>query len=116
MKKILICLLFILVLTGCNSSKENLIVNCEKKESYIELKTGNTFTCELMNNEYKFTIDSIKDDIVTLKVNKVGLTKYNDNGTINLMKEIKEFKVEKEKELNLTTQTEDYSEYIIISW
>lgn len=116
MKKILICLLFIMLLTGCNQKGGTLYINCDSKESTIEIEKGNTFSCNLMNNDYTFTIESINNDVITLKVDKAGLNKFNDNGTVNLVKEVKEFKVEKGKKINLVTQTTDYGETLTISW
>ena len=118
MKKILICLLFVMIflLTGCNSKGGTLYINCDSKESTINIEKGNTFSCNLTNNDYTFTIENINDDVITLKVDKTGLTKFNDNGTVNLVKEVKEFKVEKGKRINLVTQTTDYGETLTISW
>lgn len=91
-------------------------INCNDEYNYhITLNKGNTFDCELLGDNYIFKIKSINKDNIVVTTSKYGLTKVKDTG-INLKSKEKEFVIEKNKEVELTTQSMDYNESVIIEW
>lgn len=91
-------------------------INCNNEYNYrITLNKGNTFDCELLGESYIFKIKSINKDNIVVTTSKYGLTKVKDTG-INLKSKEKEFVIEKDKKVELTTQSMDYNESVIIEW
>ena len=98
------------------SKYKSVDINCNNYDRYrITLKKGNTFDCELLGEEYHFKIKSIYNDNIVLTASNYGLTKLQDEG-INLESKEKEFIIEKSKQVELTTQSMDFNESIIIEW
>ena len=91
-------------------------VKCNNDNAFrITLKEGNSFSCFLLDEEYDFIIKSINKDYIVVATSKYGLTKVNDD-RINLKSQEKEFIIEKNKKVELSTQTMDYNESVIIEW
>ena len=98
------------------SKYKSVDVKCHTDNAYrITLKKGNSFSCFLMNDEYDFKIKSIDKDYIVVTASKYGLTKVQDE-SINLKIKEKEFKIEKNKKVELSTQSADYNESVIIEW
>jgi hypothetical protein len=79
------------------------------------LKKGNSFSCFILDKEYVFKIKSINKDNIVVTTSKYGLTKVKDDG-INLKSREKEFIIEKNKKVELSTQLMDHNESVIIEW
>ena len=79
------------------------------------LKKGNSFSCFILNKEYDFKIKSINKDDIVVTTSKYGLTKVKDDG-IDLKSREKEFIIEKNKKVELSTQLMDHNELVIIEW
>jgi len=79
------------------------------------LKKGNSFSCFILDKEYDFKIKSINKDDIVVTTSKYGLTKVKDDG-INLKSKEKEFIIEKNKKVELSTQLMDHNESVIIEW
>ena len=98
------------------SKYKSLTIKCNTEDTYrITLKKGNSFSCILLNNEYNFKIKSIYKDNIIVTVSDYGLTKVQDK-KIDLESKEKEFIIEKNKKVELSTQSMDYNESIIIEW
>jgi len=98
------------------SMKNSLDITCNINDKYrISLKKENTFDCNLLGNDYTFKIKNINKDNIVITTNKYGLTKVNGKG-ISLRTKEKEFIIEKNKDVELTTQSMDYNESIILRW
>ena len=96
------------------SKYKSIDINCNNEYSYrITLKKGNTFDCELLGKNYNFKIKNILEDSVLVSVSDYGLTKVKEE-KIDLKAKNKEFIIEKNKEVELTTQMTDNNESIII--
>ena len=79
------------------------------------LKKGNSFSCFILDKEYDFKIKSINKDDIVVTTSKYGLAKVKDDG-INLKSKEKEFIIEKNKKVKLSTQLTDHNETVIIEW
>jgi transcriptional regulator with XRE-family HTH domain len=79
------------------------------------LKKGNSFSCFILDKEYNFKIKSINKDDIVVTTSKYGLTKVKDDG-IDLKSKEKEFIIEKNKKVELSTQLMDHNESVIIEW
>jgi len=95
-----------------SNKKIHLDIDCNGKEISGEYKKGDSFKCI----SYTIKIDKINKDVAYLEVNKYGLITRNDDGSINLIANEKEFKLEKDKELELVVQEEDSNNEIKINW
>lgn len=118
MKKVIIIILVILtvLITGCEKKKVEFNINCNGDKSTINLKEGNTFKCTLSTYEYTFKIKNISNNKVIITTKDTGLAKLRDNGTFSLIDKYKTFKIEKNKENTILTQSTDYQEKLIINW
>ena len=98
------------------SKYKSVDIKCHTDNTYrITLKKGNSFSCILANNEYNFKIKSIYKDYIIVTASDYGLTKVQDK-EIDLKSKEKEFIIEKNKKVELSTQSMDYNESIIIEW
>ena len=98
------------------SKYKSIDVKCHTDNTFrTTLKKGNMFSCFLTNEEYVFKIKSISEDNIVVTVSKYGLTKVQ-NDRINLKSKEKEFVIKKDEKVELSTQTMDYSETVIIEW
>lgn len=98
------------------SNYKSIDITCHTDNPYrITLKKGNTFDCILMNKYYSFKIKSINKNNMVVVASDYGLTKVKDEG-ISLIEKKKEFTIEKNKPVEITTQTTDYNESMIIEW
>jgi len=98
------------------SNYKSVDIKCHTDNTYrITLKKGNTFDCILNDKYYSFKIKNIYKDNIIISTSKYGLTKVKDN-KINLKDKEKEFVIEKNKKVEISTQTMDYNESIIIEW
>lgn len=98
------------------SNYKSIDITCHTDNPYrITLKKGNTFDCILMDKYYSFKIKSINKDNMVIVSSDYGLTKVKDKG-ISLIEKKKEFIIEKNKPVEITTQTTDYNESMIIEW
>ena len=61
------------------------------------------------------SVKSINKDTMVIVSSDYGLTKVKDKG-ISLIEKKKEFIIEKNKPVEITTQTTDYNESMIIEW
>lgn len=112
MKRI-VCTLFILLLVGCSEKNKTaeLEMHCNGLVSRVEIRKKDTFTCTMLDDDYKFKVKSISDDEIVLEADKFGLADEN-----NLEQEEKKFIISKDKELTLVTQTLDYQESVSFVW
>lgn len=98
------------------SNYKSIDITCHTDNPYrITLKKGNTFDCILMDKYYSFKIKNINKDNMVIVSSDYGLTKVKDKG-ISLIEKKKEFIIEKNKPVEITTQTTDYNESMIIEW
>ena len=98
------------------SDYKSVDIKCHTDNTYrITLKKGNTFDCILNDKYYSFKIKNIYKDNIIISTSKYGLTKVKDN-KINLKDKEKEFVIEKNKKVEISTQTMDYNESMIIEW
>lgn len=98
------------------SKYRSIDINCNNFDQYrITLKKGNTFDCELLGKEYHFSIKDISHNNMFVTVSDFGLTKVQDDD-INLLSKEKEFAIEKNQKVELSTQSNDSNESIIIEW
>lgn len=113
MKKYLLVILMLILLTGCNSKEESVKIkmDCNKEVTTHTVKKGDVLGCKLLGIEYKITITSANEDKVKVKVSDYGLT---DDGGLLDKKDTFEFN--KDKELNLSTQSTDYQEKLTLSY
>ena len=113
MKKILIILLVITLLTACK--KEVVIdtstVKCVNELNITTVKEGNEYSCTLLNENYIFKITKIENDSIIIETDKEGLSSAN----VGLVSE-KEWTLIKGKELVIHTTTLDYREEVIFKW
>lgn len=98
------------------SNYKSIDITCHTDNPYrITLKKDNTFDCILMDKYYSFKIKSINKDNMVIVSSDYGLTKVKDK-SISLIEKKKEFIIEKNKPVEITTQTTDYNESMIIQW
>ena len=98
------------------SKYKSVDVKCNTDNTFrTTLRKGNSFSCFILDKEYAFKIKSINKDNIVVTTSKYGLTKVIDN-EINLKSKEKEFTIEKNKKVELSTQLMDYNERIIIEW
>ena len=98
------------------SKYKSVDVKCHTDNTFrITLKKGNTFSCFILDKEYVFKIKDIYKDNIIVTTSKYGLTKVKD-GKIDLKSKEKKFIIEKNKKVELSTQTMDHNESIIIEW
>lgn len=98
------------------SNYKSVDIKCHTDNTYrITLKKGNTFDCILMDKYYSFKIKNINKDNMVIVASDYGLTKVKDESS-SLIEKKKEFIIEKNKPVEITTQSMDYSETMIIEW
>ena len=98
------------------SNYKSIDITCHTDNPYrITLKKGNTFDCILMDKYYSFKIKSINKNNMVIVSSDYGLTKVKDK-SISLIEKKKEFIIEKNKPVEITTQTTDYNESMIVEW
>lgn len=98
------------------SKYKSVDVKCHTDNTFrTTLKKGNSFSCFILDKEYDFKIKSINKDNIVVTTSKYGLTKVKENG-INLKSKEKEFIIEKNKKVELSTQLMDHNESVIIEW
>ena len=98
------------------SKYKSVDVKCHTDNTFrTTLKEGNSFSCFILDKEYVFKIKSINKDDIVVTTSKYGLTKVKDDG-INLKSKEKEFIIEKNKKVELSTQLMDHNESVIIEW
>lgn len=98
------------------SKYKSIDVKCHTDNTFrTTLKKGNSFSCFILDDEYTFKIKSINKDDIALTTSKYGLTKVKDD-VIDLKSKEKEFIIEKNKKVELSTQLTDHNESVIIEW
>ena len=98
------------------SKYKSVDVKCHNDNVFrTTLKKGNSFSCFILDKEYDFKIKSINKDDIVVTTSKYGLTKVKDDG-IDLKSKEKEFIIEKNKKVELSTQLMDHNESVIIEW
>ena len=98
------------------SKYKSVDVKCHNDNTFrTTLKEGNSFSCFILDKEYVFKIKSINKDDIVVTTSKYGLTKVKDDG-IDLKSKEKEFIIEKNKKVELSTQLNDNNESVIIEW
>ena len=98
------------------SKYKSVDVKCHTDNTFrTTLKKGNSFSCFILDKEYDFKIKSINKDDIVVTTSKYGLTKVKDDG-IDLKSKEKEFIIEKNKKVELSTQLMDHNESVIIEW
>ena len=91
-------------------------IKCHTDNTFrTTLKEGNSFSCFILDKEYVFKIKSINKDEIVVTTSKYGLTKVKDDG-IDFKSKEKEFIIEKNKRVDLSTQLMDHNESVIIEW
>ena len=99
------------------SNYKSVDITCHTDNPYrITLKKGNIFDCRLLDKDYTFQIKDIKENYIVIKASDYGLTKVKDDKTFSLISKKKEFKIDKNKKVELTTQSTDYTNSIVIEW
>ena len=98
------------------SKYKSVDVKCHNDNTFrTTLKEGNSFSCFILDKEYVFKIKSINKDDIVVTTSKYGLTKVKDDG-IDFKSKEKEFIIEKNKKVELSTQLMDHNESVIIAW
>ena len=98
------------------SKYKSVDVKCHTDNAFrTTLKKGNSFSCFILGKEYNFKIKSIYKDNIIVVASDYGLTKVQDK-EIDLKSKEKEFIIEKNKKVELITQSNDNNESIIIEW
>lgn len=98
------------------SKYKSVDVKCHNDNTFrTTLKEGNSFSCFILDKEYVFKIKSINKDDIVVTTSKYGLTKVKDDG-IDFKSKEKEFIIEKNKKVELSTQLMDHNESVIIEW
>ena len=98
------------------SKYKSVDVKCHNDNTFrTTLKEGNSFSCFVLDKEYVFKIKSINKDDIVVTTSKYGLTKVKDDG-IDFKSKEKEFIIEKNKKVELSTQLMDHNESVIIEW
>jgi len=98
------------------SKYKSVDVKCHTDNTFrTTLKKGNSFSCFILDDEYTFKIKSINKDDIVVTTSKYGLTKVKDDG-IDFKSKEKEFIIEKNKKVELSTQLTDHNESVIIEW
>lgn len=113
MKKLLIIFLLIFII-GCTSNKNKsakIEMYCNDIKTEVEIKSGDFLSCKLLETDYEFKINEISDSKIDIEVNNYGLTDNN-----SLLKKETKYEINKNSDLKLTTQTEDYQENVIFKW
>lgn len=113
MKKYLLFLVLIVLLTGCNQKEKSVKVSmkCKNDVTVHTIKKGDVLACELLGEEYEITIVSATSERVKVKVNEYGLTDTN-----SLLDKKDSFEFSKDESLKLHTQSTDYQEKLILSY
>lgn len=98
------------------SNYKSVAIKCHTDNPYrITLKKGNTFDCILMDKYYSFKIKNINKNNMIIVASDYGLTKVKGKDS-SLIEKKKEFIIEKNKPVEITTQSMDYNESMIIKW
>ena len=98
------------------SKYKSVDVKCNTDNTFrTTLKEGNTFSCFILDKEYTFKIKNINKDNIILTTSKYGLTKIKDD-KIDLKSKEKEFIIEKNKKVELSTQLTNHNELVVIEW
>ena len=130
MKKLFVIICAFLSITfvvGCdkknNSQVENVLESDEKTAKLSvecfdflvgtkEYSVGGTFKCR----DYVFTVESISDEDITIKVSDYGLHELNEDGSINMIDKQNEFVIKKGEYIYIGTQSEDNVQVMSISY
>lgn len=92
------------------SKYKSVDVKCHTDNTFrTTLKKGNSFSCFILDKEYDFKIKSINKDNIVITTSKYGLTKVKNDG-IDLKSKEKEFIIEKNKKVELSTQLMNHNE------
>lgn len=112
MKKIIV-LLLLLVVSAChkNDLSVNLKMDCNSISTNLEVKENDTLSCSLSGETYEFKITKLDENKIILEANQYGLTSSS-----NLLDEEKEFILNKDSSITLTTQSTDYQEKVVFNW
>ena len=98
------------------SKYKSVDVKCHTDNTFrTTLKKGNSFSCFILDKEYDFKIKSINKDNIVVTTSKYGLTKVKED-EFDLKSQEKEFIIEKNKKVELSTQLIDHNESVIIEW
>ena len=98
------------------SKYKSIDVKCHTDNTFrTTLKEGNSFSCFILDKEYDFKIKRINKDNIIVTTSKYGLTKVKDN-KIDFKSKEKEFIIEKNKKVELSTQLMNQNESVIIEW
>ena len=79
-------------------------------------KEGDTFECNLLGNKFKIKIEDISDKKIKLSSSEYGLFPRREDASISLIDKVKNFELNKGKQLVLALQATDVSEEITIIW
>ena len=98
------------------SKYKSIDVKCHTDNTFrTTLIKGNSFSCFLLDEEYVFKIKSINKDNIVITTSKYGLTKVKDD-EIDFKSKEKEFIIEKNKKVELSTQLINNNKSVIIEW
>jgi len=112
MKKAVFILFSIVLLSGCNNDVEVLItMNCSGTETEIMVSENSKLSCNLLDEEYEFTIEEIKDGNITISTNKNGLSVG-----AGILNSERRWVIKKGKKLIIHTNTTDWQEEVEFSW
>lgn len=91
-------------------------IDCDGTDISNTYKMGDSFSCSLLNKEFKITIKSMTKGKIELEADQYGLFPQRDDGTYSLIDNVKDFDLYKDKELTLSFQATDVSSNIKINY
>ena len=98
------------------SKYKSIDIKCHNDNTYrVTLKKGKTFECFLFDKIYTFKVKDIYKDSIVVTTKNYGLTKV-EGEEIDIKSKEKEFIIEKDKQVEISTQFKDKNESVIIEW
>lgn len=99
-----------------SKAKAEVDIKCETSHEEGQLKVNDSFSCTVLGKNYTFTVKNIKDDKMTIKADKTGLTKVKEDGTINLNDPMDTFEITKGDTIKISAQATDVSSNMEVTW
>ena len=112
MKKIIVFIGLMILITGCsNKTEAKLTMECKKTLSEVTVKEKDKLSCQLLSTEYIFTIDKITDTEMTISTSESGLSSGS-----GILESEKKWIIKKGSKVNIHTNSTDYQEYVSFNW
>ncbi len=115
--KYLLVICSVLIIAGCGEIyTAHLVIeaNDEQSEKIYSEKDG--FAVNILGEDYEFEVTKVTAKEVTIEVDRTGLNVIKEDGKINKTQNVKTFKIEKGKTLELGLQSLDGNTLVKISW